>query len=115
MHNSFIIIFYCLIVIILNACSKNNEEEIKPPTCDTSNVTYSATIRPLFEQHCTSCHSSGKINLTDYESTRNLAIRGDLMAVISYNGPKKMPPSGKLPDCDIARVRTWIEKGAKND
>jgi mono/diheme cytochrome c family protein len=110
--------FYCALIsllVIALACSKNNEDDLKKAPCDTSGVTYSGKIRPLFQQHCVSCHSSGKINMADYNSVKTLAFKGDLMEVLNYNGPKKMPPSGKLPDCDIAYVKAWIDKGAPND
>lgn len=103
------------LVALTLACSKNNEEDLKKPVCDTSGVTYSGKIKPLFQQHCVSCHSSGKLNLGDYNSTKQLALKGDLMEVLNYNGPKKMPPAGKLSDCDIAFVKAWVDKGAPND
>ena len=34
----------------------------------------------------------------------------------SLTSPSKiMPPSGKLPDCEIETIRKWMEQNAKNN
>ena len=40
------------------------------------------------------------------------ASKSRLYEAISYTGDPKMPPSGKLVDGDIAKIRQWIEMGA---
>ncbi len=87
-------------------------------------------IRPIFVEHCYSCHSSeakrveGNLRL---DSPAALLRGGDSGAVIEPGKPEEsilfaavsysdeasnMPPEGKLSDRALADVRRWIELGA---
>ena len=50
------------------------------------------------------------IDLSASSGGRKAAAR--LADVISYNGPVKMPPAGKLPDAEIAALTEWVRNGA---
>lgn len=83
---------------------------------------YSTIIAP----QCTTsaCHSAlsraGDIDMRDAETAcRTLTDRGFvdgkdsyLLAVIEREGPKGMPPNGKLAKTEIDRIRAWIARGA---
>src|ERR1700730_9285190 len=86
-------------------------------------------IRPVLVTNCYVCHSGaikapmGGLRVDTRESllrggSRGPAIRqGDpdgspLLAAISYRQDLKMPPSGKLPDEQIADFASWIRMGA---
>jgi len=98
-----------------NACYGGNDN------CDTSNVTYSGTIAPLLQSRCTGCHSGsypgGNINLTAHSGVQAVALNGHLLGSINHNyGYSAMPKNlSKLPDCQIAQVRIWIENGSLNN
>lgn len=90
--------------------------------CDTLNVTYSSTIRPIFQARCTSCHSgsspSGGINLTQWSVANQLAMDGRLEGAVRRLGAPyiNMPPSGpQLSDCRIRQIQLWIAQGAPNN
>lgn len=82
--------------------------------CDTANVTYQASVFPVFETYCISCHSGSApeagIDLTDYEQVAFLAENGALLGAIKHEpGYSPMPKDGnKLDSCTIAKIEIWI-------
>ena len=107
----------------LAACASENEEQLFPPppanSCGEDTATYANTIAPLFQRHCLSCHGeqfpSGDISLHTHALVKQYADNGKLWPALNYTGPYPMPPISKLPACDLARVRAWIDRGAPND
>ncbi len=89
--------------------------------CDTNNVTYSGSIKPLLVKRCLNCHTGatprGDISLTNYEDVFLKVENGGLVGVIEHKaGYTAMPYGGqKLPDCEIDLIRIWIRDGAKNN
>lgn len=113
------IFFFMLITLALciSGCYYDNEEELYPDStdCDTSNVTYSQSLAPVFEANCNTCHSgnspSGNIRTDSYTSVKtNISrIRG---AVNHESGYSPMPQDGgKLPKCDLTKIDIWIQQG----
>lgn len=89
--------------------------------CDTSAVTYSGVIRPLIQNKCQGCHSSsspgGGWDLSTYQGVSTVALNGKLMGSIQHLGGFSAMPKGfpKLPDCDIAKFRIWVNAGYPNN
>ena len=89
--------------------------------CDTTNVTYAGTIRPLLQSKCVGCHnsttSSGSVNLSTHAGAQIPALNGKLLAVVNHEaGFSPMPKGGnKLPACEIDELRIWVEDGAPNN
>lgn len=85
--------------------------------CDTSSVTFNATILPIIQANCQGCHSGGApsagISLTNYAEVKASAESGSLMGTINHaSGYSAMPKGGnKLSDCDIAKLNIWINNG----
>ncbi|HNW53110.1 MAG TPA: hypothetical protein PKN21_02525, partial [Bacteroidales bacterium] len=48
------------LALTLGGCYYDNEEDLYLGSsgCDTTNVTYSGTVVPVFAGYCNSCHSS---------------------------------------------------------
>ncbi len=85
-------------------------------------------VRPVFAERCQGCHN-GKakragLDLTTGEGFVKGADSGPLvdaakpadsklLHVISYLERIKMPPTGKLPDAQIAALDAWVKAGAK--
>ena len=86
-------------------------------TCDTTNVTYSATIKPITDANCKGCHSSGNFVCTDWASINTYlnANSAKLLNNINYTGTFNMPPSGKLNSCYINQINIWINAGHLNN
>ncbi len=89
--------------------------------CDSINVTYSQTIKPILSSYCQGCHSgsspSGGISITNYSQTKSLAGNGKLMGTIEHQaGYSPMPKNAsKLSDCNIKQLNKWISDGMQNN
>lgn len=91
--------------------------------CDTTNVRFSTSVMPVIESRCKGCHSGtspqGGIALTNFAQVKATVNNGSLWGSITHaSGFTAMPyPAGsaKMPDCDIRKVKIWIDKGAPND
>ena len=104
------------------SCYYDNEEALYPTlnnTCDTTNVTYSATIAPILNNNCTGCHGgsipSGGILLTNFANVQTVASSGLLMNALKGNGVPLMPLSGSLSSCNITQFQIWIRNGMLNN
>ena len=89
--------------------------------CDTTNVTYAGTIRPLLQSKCIGCHNnnttSGNVNLSTHSGAQVEALSGKLLAVVNHqSGYTPMPQGGsQLPQCEIDELRIWAQDGAPNN
>lgn len=87
-------------------------------TCDTSNVTFAATVHPIFHQTCVGCHNATTANagfdFSTYAGVNASINAGKLMGAINHeSGFKPMPQNGnKLDQCKIDQIRIWIDAGA---
>ena len=89
-------------------------------TCDTTSVTYSATISPIISSNCQGCHNaslaSGGYNFTSHAGLAVAANNGKLVGAVSHAaGFKPMPQGGKLTDCQITQIKKWVKLGALNN
>lgn len=91
------------------------------PVCDTSDVTYAGYIRPYLDIHCTGCHTGvnagGGVFLSGYSTVQEIALDGRFLGSIQHDSGFSPMPKGedKLADCDITKIRLWIEDGAPNN
>lgn len=89
--------------------------------CDTTNVTWTNTIRPIIQAKCQGCHQGGSpgggVDLSNYAGVSGAAFSGELVGTIDHlPGFSAMPKnSPKLPDCDIAKIKIWVNAGAPNN
>jgi hypothetical protein len=94
--------------------------------CDTTNVTYNGTIKPLLQTSCTVCHNAsiagGGYNLTNYadasgnKGVQTSALNGSLSGSVNHTGSFPMPKGGaKLPQCKLDQIRIWVAAGAPNN
>lgn len=93
---------------------------------ECTNISYTATIQPIFNTNCTSCHGSyGGLTLTSYSDLRSGGNSGDI--VIPNNvaesllirklrgtaGGAQMPQNqDPLDQTTINLIETWIDEGA---
>jgi hypothetical protein len=83
-------------------------------------------VRPLLAKNCYTCHTEARAGGLQMDH-RDGMMRGDkdgpvvvpgkpdqsrLIQAIRYTGSVKMPPSGKLPDEEIAILESWVRDGA---
>jgi hypothetical protein len=114
----------------LYGCYQDNAASLYPAaaypgsaTCDTTNVSYSGTIQPIFTQYCAlqDCHASasplGGYVLDNYNGVLSTVLSGKLIGAISHSpGYSPMPKdAAMLSDCDIGLVTSWINQGAQDN
>ena len=94
-------------------------------------VTYQHEIRPLFKKRCGNCHNAevhrGELDLSTYAATMEgsaggpIATRGVLKDSLLYltthhlETPHMPPGKNKLPESELALIRSWIEGGLLED
>lgn len=114
-----------IILLFFNSCYYDKEDQLYPSSsiCDTTTpVTYTATVVPLFQQYCYSCHSGtaasgGGIVMGTYATDKAMAVNGSLYGSISHAAAYSPMPKGlnKMTDCQISKVKKWIDAGSPNN
>lgn len=91
-------------------------------------ITFDDHVKPLMRQRCASCHNtskkSGDLDVTSYTAlmagggSGSAVTPGDvsasyLFALVNHDEEPYMPPeSPRIPDEEVALLRSWIEQGA---
>ena len=120
----FLVFAALALAVLADACHYDHFEALHSlgglvNTCDPAlDSTYTAAIRYIMANGCTSCHNSqssqGNISLDNYTSVKGSAESGKLLGAIEHqNGFKAMPPASKIKDCEIEKIHTWIDNGLK--
>ncbi len=114
-------------VVILAGCYYDNEETLYPQLssgCDTTLVTFSASVRPILQNYCLVCHSTtqaassgGSVKLELYSDVKKSVDNGKLWGAASQAaGYSPMPKGGgKLDNCTLFKLKKWIDDGAANN
>lgn len=99
----------------INQGMKNNID--CPEICDSSKITFSKTIFPIFQSYCIGCHKLEKPMLNDYEQIKTQIDNGKIVCSISHESSCKPMPSadGKLSACKIELIKKWIANGTPNN
>jgi hypothetical protein len=117
-----VVILFASIVFPISSsqsCVSNNEEElygIKP--CDVSDVTWVSKISEIMQQNCVMCHGPviayRGVRHDSYASEMIVVNDGRLRGVVNHlPGYAKMPKDrGKLPECELKLINTWLDNGA---
>jgi hypothetical protein len=90
-------------------------------SCDTTNVTFSASIKSLISNKCQGCHSSsnagGGYDFTGYAGVKARVNDGKLWGSVNHvSGYSAMPKNGnKLSTCELTKIKKWIDAGAPNN
>jgi hypothetical protein len=120
-------LFFAIILIsTIVSCYYDSEEYLYPQinsTCDTTNVKFSTTVKPILQSSCWSCHSNnnatsgGGFRLEDYADVKVSADNGSLLGTISHKSQyNPMPLNGpSLDNCSISIIKLWIDAGAPNN
>ena len=107
---------YILLLIIIQSCYYDNEEELYPNAslCDTTNVDFTQVIQPIINTNCaiSGCHvpGTGRKDLSTYSGVKDIVDDGRLEKRVIVQGD--MPPSGPLSRCEVSLIETWIKNGA---
>lgn len=112
-----------LVVALVSGCSKEG-------------VSYSADIQPILSKHCLECHADGKqgqeksgLSMETYATLMSgtrygpvivpgSSVSSTLVRLIDQKADKSinMPhDKSKIPENEIALIKTWIDEGANNN
>ncbi len=89
--------------------------------CQTANMSFAQDVQPILNTYCRGCHNSssasGGIDLSSHTGVLGPANSGQLYGAIAHNaGFQPMPQGGnKLGDCQIDKIKAWIDQGAKDN
>lgn len=103
-----------LALVTFVSCKRDKPAPTAPncPGVDTLRITYQGYVADVMRQHCTSCHGgrspSAGLALETYAQVRASAESGQWYKAMSRG---QMPPSGKLDDCTLAKLKRWIDLG----
>ncbi len=114
-----------LTILSICSCYYDNEYELYDSNeCITENMSFSNDIVPILNRHCQLCHSAESanligagINLESFESLKTYVERGSFLGSIQHRaGYSPMPKGGgKIPNCDIEKIQSWIDSGSPNN
>lgn len=114
-----------LCISMFSSCYYDKEDYLYgTTTCNASGASFSATVLPIMNQRCNSCHSSNAaasagagIILDNYNSVKTYVTNGKLLGSINHSsGYSPMPKGGgSLTSCEIAKVTDWVNSGAPNN
>lgn len=128
--NSFKLLWIPVLLAFVVACSKSNEEEERDDpsnngggnNCNTANMRFVTDVVPILQTNCYACHSNANqsvsgISLEGYSNVRVQVDNGHLLGAITHaSGFTPMPQGGpKLSDCNISKIKSWIDNGAPNN
>jgi len=123
MKTLILVLCVLFILIVVSECYYDSEEYLYPRFCDTTNITFAQSVKPILQDHCYFCHSNstfsngGGIRLEDYADVKTKADDGSLLGSITHTtGFSAMPMgTGKLEDCKITFIQTWIGAGSPDN
>ena len=111
-----------ILAVSIFSCENQNEEDLFGSNdCDTSQVSYAGYIEPLFESQCYRCHSDANLiapfSLEGYDNVSIRVANGQLFGAMNHVQGYQAMPRGrpKLPECDLAKINSWIHEGGPNN
>ncbi len=109
----------------MSSCYYDNREELyqnfQQTQCDTSVTTFAAVILPILQDNCATsgCHVGNNpqsgLDFSTYDDAQLTATDGRLVGRITGSSGPIMPPGGPLPNCEIEKIKRWVNKGARNN
>ncbi|MGG3467116.1 c-type cytochrome [Neobacillus pocheonensis] len=112
--------FFILLIGIMSACSKDDNDSAKVPAKEpakqeTSEPATTLAGDEIFQKSCITCHSSGDITggqkvLDANRIHTDFKTKDDLQAFVSKNMPKSAPASLSKEEYDAVVSYLWDQK-----
>lgn len=111
----FTVILFATALTLILSCERRTFEDLSDNTPITQTIKYTDQVRPIIQNNCISCHSSGGAAsyypLTNYIETKS-AIDNILIRIQKPSGdPEKMPQGGSLSQNSIDIIKKWKTDG----
>ena len=109
-----------LFSLFVFACSNESVEDLADP-CNPAEPSYQNEIKGIVDANCATsgCHlgpnAVNNLDLSKYENLKSIAGTGQLISRITGSGGAIMPPTGKMPQCEISKISAWVQDGAPNN
>ncbi len=114
------------VILLLTSCYYDNEEELYGVTpCKTQNISYAQDIVPVLQNQCYVCHGNasassngaginleGYANISAYLNSNSKTLLGAIKQELGY---APMPRGGRLDNCTISQIESWINAGFPNN
>jgi hypothetical protein len=112
-------------IVLFSSCTHDKVNTPSPnnSSCDTTNVSYSTTIKPIISNNCSisGCHDditkASGYDMSDYVGLKQAVQGGRIVGAIEhlpYYSP--MPNTGgQLSQCQIENIVAWINQGIQNN
>ncbi len=90
-----------------------NNECLNQSICDTTDVTFTKSVLPIFDKYCLSCHSGANpqynLDLTNFDHLAAIIDNGALLGSVNHEpGYYAMPKDmNKLTPCEIRTIEIW--------
>ena len=93
----------------IHSCKKKNKEETQvsyTPSCSSSTPSFSATVKPLIQSACVSCHS-------EYSTYAQISASSNSIRSNVVSG--SMPKGTTLSEAQKNSIVCWIDAGKPNN
>ncbi len=109
-------LLFGFVAFVVVSCRKDSEESLNP-ACDTRNVSFSKDVLPVIERSCYTCHGNGaRLGGVSLEGYAAISSQSKLYQSVAHlQGAYPMPPGGKLPECEINKIKAWIDANRPNN
>ena len=117
---------YALSLMILSAFSLDAAQRSAPGFSTEELTFFEKEVRPTLQKNCALCHNDSKRTSGFSVESRESVLRGgnrgpaavpgnaeqsQLIRAIRFTGELRMPPTGRLPDKEIAVLERWVSLG----
>ncbi|MFT5824469.1 MAG: hypothetical protein ACI8ZM_005737 [Crocinitomix sp.] len=104
------VIIPALMLCALAACTKSTTTETAIEMVDCATVSYTETIKPLFDANCVSCHATNSPDgaLSNYAETKVYADNGKLKDEVLTS--RSMPIGTPFSSTELGQVKCWCTK-----
>jgi hypothetical protein len=107
-------ILFLFSLFVISSCTYH---ELSP--CETNEPAFSDCVKPIFEQNCVGCHSTGNsdgiMTLTNYQEIQDQVVNGTVIESLKRE-VGFMPKNGeRLSANQILIIENWKNNGAPNN
>lgn len=116
-YSKLIIIVFTLNLLLIQACKKDNNNDVNNLDCSKINSAYSVDVKPIIDANCLSsgCHNNNSTNgdFTIYTGVKAKVDNGSFDNRVIQQ--KNMPLSGALTADQLKKIKCWLNSGALNN